>query len=222
MCCHQLKGAEWHITAWGLYGAKPLSKPMLVIFHWTLESKFQWNFNQTITVSFKKMQIKMPFANWWSFCLAINMSTYQHFLDLHATWFMWPDNVWHSTWWRHQMETFSALLALCAGNSPVPMNSPHKGQWRGALMFSLIFVCINGWVNNRETGDLRRYRGHYDVIVMIGGLHTDSSGTTSASRRLKSPTNRLFVHQSVKSVMAVHLSTLLAFVLESRKSTSYQ
>ena len=43
----------------------------------------------------------------------------------------------------------------------------HKGQWRGALMFSLICVWINGWVNNREAGDLRRYRTHYDVIVMI-------------------------------------------------------
>ena len=41
-------------------------------------------------------------------------------------------------WWRHQMKTFSALLAFCAGNSPVPVNSPHKGHWRGALMFSLI------------------------------------------------------------------------------------
>ena len=39
------------------------------------------------------------------------------------------------SWWRHQMETFSASLALCAGNSPVPVNSPHKGQWRGALIF---------------------------------------------------------------------------------------
>ena len=58
-------------------------------------------------------------------------------------------------WWRHQMETFSALLAICAGNSPVPVNSPHKGQWRGAWMFSLICVWINGWVNNREAGDLR-------------------------------------------------------------------
>ena len=65
-------------------------------------------------------------------------------------------------WWRHQMETFSALLATCAGNSPVPVNSPHKGQWRGALMFSLI--CV--WVNNGEAGDLRRYRAHYDVTVM--------------------------------------------------------
>ena len=47
-----------------------------------------------------------------------------------------------------------------------PVNSPHKGQWRGALMFSLICVWINDWVNNREAGDLRRYRAHYDVIVM--------------------------------------------------------
>ena len=51
------------------------------------------------------------------------------------------------TWWRHQMETFSALLALCAGNS-------------------LICARINGWVNNREAGDLWHHRAHYDVTVM--------------------------------------------------------
>ena len=90
-----------------------------------------------------------------------------------------PDNDWGDfrcrcavdsssyTWWHHQMETFSALLALCAGNSPVPVNSPHKGQWRGSLMFSLIYSWIKDWVNNREAGDLRRHRDHYDVIVMI-------------------------------------------------------
>ena len=46
-------------------------------------------------------------------------------------------------------------------------------------MFSLICVRINGWVNNGEAGDLRRYRGHYDVIVMIGketyGNHVDKT-----------------------------------------------
>ena len=47
-----------------------------------------------------------------------------------------------------------------------PVNSPHKGQWRGALMFSLICVWINDWVNNRKTADLRHYHAHYDVIVM--------------------------------------------------------
>ena len=41
-----------------------------------------------------------------------------------------------------------------------------KASDSGALMFSLICVWINGWVNNREAGDLRRYRAHYDVIVM--------------------------------------------------------
>ena len=52
-----------------------------------------------------------------------------------------------------------------------PVNFPHKGQWRGALMFSLICVWINGWVNNRAAGDLRRYRAHYDVIVMAISDH---------------------------------------------------
>ena len=46
------------------------------------------------------------------------------------------------------------------------VNSPYKGQWRGALMFSLICACINAPINNREAGDLRRHRAHYDVIVM--------------------------------------------------------
>ena len=71
-----------------------------------------------------------------------------------------------STWRRHQMETYSALLTICAGHSPVPGEFPHKSQWRGALMFSLIYARINGWVNNREAGDLRRYRIHYDVSVI--------------------------------------------------------
>ena len=48
-----------------------------------------------------------------------------------------------------------------------PVNSPHKGQWCGALMFSLICTGINGWVNNGEAGDLRRHRAHYDFTVMF-------------------------------------------------------
>ena len=61
---------------------------------------------------------------------------------------------------------FSALLALCAGIHRSPVNSLHKGQWRGALMFSLICAWLNGWVNNREAGDLRCHLCHYDVTVM--------------------------------------------------------
>ena len=72
-----------------------------------------------------------------------------------------------SAWWRHQMEAFSALLAFVRGIHRSPVNSPHKEQWCGALMFSLICTWINSWVNNREAGDVRRHRVHYDVIVMV-------------------------------------------------------
>ena len=71
------------------------------------------------------------------------------------------------SWWCHQMITFSALLALCAGNSPVTGEFPHKGQWRGALMFSLICAWMNDWVNNREAGDLRSHGAHSNVTVML-------------------------------------------------------
>ena len=52
------------------------------------------------------------------------------------------------------------------------LNSPHRNQWRGTLMFPLICTRISGWVNNREAGDLRRHRAHYDVnaMVMVRGL----------------------------------------------------
>ena len=64
--------------------------------------------------------------------------------------------------WKH----FPRYWPFVRGIHRSPVNSPHKGQWRGALMFTLICARINGWVNNREAGDLRRYRAHYDVIVM--------------------------------------------------------
>ena len=62
---------------------------------------------------------------------------------------------------------FRVTGPLCwefTGHRLVP---PLKYQWRGALMFSLICVWTNGWVINRDAGDLRRHCAHYDVIVMI-------------------------------------------------------
>ena len=72
-----------------------------------------------------------------------------------------------SSWWRHQIETFSALLAICAGNSPVDGEFPAQGQWSGASMIFLICSWMDSWVNNVELGNLRRHRAHYDIRVMI-------------------------------------------------------
>ena len=71
----------------------------------------------------------------------------------------WHDDVIK---WNH----FPRYWPFVRGIHRSPVNSPHKGQWRRALIFYLICVRINGWVNNGEAGDLRRYRARYDVIVM--------------------------------------------------------
>ena len=64
--------------------------------------------------------------------------------------------------WKH----FPRYWAFVRWIHRSPVKSPHKGQWRGALMFSLICTRINGWANNRDAGDLRRHRADCDVIVM--------------------------------------------------------
>ena len=65
--------------------------------------------------------------------------------------------------WKH----FPRYRPFVRGIHRSTLNSPHKGQWRGPLMFSLTCTRINGWVNNREAGDLRRHRVHYDANAII-------------------------------------------------------
>ena len=106
-------------------------------------------------------------------------------------------------WWRHHMKTFSTLLDLCAGNSPVtgefssqrpvtrsfhlflsgsqrprltcgqpgdrwlPLGRMSGGPYHVATQFYFfIYSWTISWVNNRDTGDLRRH--YYDVTVIRG------------------------------------------------------
>ena len=64
--------------------------------------------------------------------------------------------------WKH----FPRYWPFVRGIHQSPVNIPHKGQWRGALIFSLICAWINAWVNNREAGYLGRHRAHYDMFAM--------------------------------------------------------
>ena len=80
--------------------------------------------------------------------------------------------------WKH----FPRYWPFVRGIHRSPVNSPHKGQWRGALMFTLIRARINGWVNNRQAGDLRRYRPplwrHRNAIKIDLGLGRGSVTTS--------------------------------------------
>ena len=65
--------------------------------------------------------------------------------------------------WKHFLRYWPFVRVIHRS----PVNSPHKGQWGEALMFSLICGRINGWVNNGKAGDLRRHQAHYDVTLMM-------------------------------------------------------
>ena len=67
----------------------------------------------------------------------------------------WNGNIFHVT---------GHLCGEFTGHRWIPL---HKGQWRWALMCSLICAWINGWVNNYDAGDLRCHHAHYDVSVMF-------------------------------------------------------
>ena len=76
--------------------------------------------------------------------------------------------LWHTLFHDDviKWKPFSRYWPFAQGIHRSPVNSPHKGQWRRALMFSLICAWINSWVNNREAGDLRHNRAHHDVTIM--------------------------------------------------------
>ena len=66
-----------------------------------------------------------------------------------------------NTRWRHQMKHFPRHWPFVQGIHRSPVNFPHKSQWRGALMFSLIYAWMNVWVNISVAGDLRRGLTHH-------------------------------------------------------------
>ena len=84
--------------------------------------------------------------------------------------------------WKH----FPRYLPFVRGIHRSPVNSLHRGQLRGALVFSFICVWINGWVNNGDAGELRRHRAHYEVTIMTNPdskVHRATMGPRSRADR---------------------------------------
>ena len=119
-----------------------------------------------------------------------NARTPIHAISQQNTQKTWLMQYLTTPWWRHQMEAFSRYWPFVRGIHRSPVNSPHKGQWRGALMFSLISARINGWVNNREAGDVRRHRAHHDVNAM----HRNNSFAIVTGAILKTNPDQLTIN----------------------------
>ena len=95
---------------------------------------------------------KQSCTKWRLFCLGFNVVRWTN----HAVYSVYCANHDDVIKWKQ----FLRYWPFVRGIHRSPVNSPHKAQWRGALMLSLICTRINGWVSIGEAGDLRRYRAH--------------------------------------------------------------
>ena len=109
---------------------------VIIFFLYHLICFFYFNF--LVCICYRIVETEMSFwRNWLHYKVPMNMIDH----------FKWCCSVGENVFEFHRS----------------PVNSTHKGQWRGALMFCLICTC---WVNNRDAGDLGRHLAHYDVTVM--------------------------------------------------------
>ena len=156
--------------AWHRSGDKPLSEPMMVSLPTHIcVTRPQWVKSGTTKNTPGSQHIKRYFLEIklviFGLCKGLVSNRHQTIKQIWQTQVSLYQVFHFFTWWRHQIETFSALLALCVGNSPVTGEFPSQRPVTGS--FGVFFcVWINDWVNNREAGDLRRHHAHHDVTVM--------------------------------------------------------
>ena len=109
-----------------------------------------------------------------------NIKTYLHFTSFPDTYIslLLMDRRQHDDVIKRKH--FPHYWSLVRGIHWSPVDSPHKGQWSGAVMFSLICTWTHGWANNREAGDLRRHCDHYDATVTRGVRSLVAADTMAA------------------------------------------
>ena len=87
------------------------------------------------------------------------------------------------------------------------VNSPRKGQWRGALMFSLICGWTNGWANHQDAADLIHHRANYDVTVVMADSWNSALLTTY-----------IFFHRN-PSLLIIQIYMLIPYNAKSSTAT---
>ena len=122
--------------------------------------------------------------------------------------------------WKH----FPRYWSFVRGIHRSPVNSPHNGQWRGALMFFFTCVWRNTWVNNREGGDLGHHRVHYDVIVMMVEW-VDVPDKTGVTSKVAVPSTYLIIqglYSQHRYIITCPVNCGMKLFIHSRTSTAVQ
>ena len=160
---------------------------------------FEWQFRQSVWMEeffgeYDTLKLSMDLIPHGKVSYLIMTAWHGHvFRIIDILWWDWESTVRFPSQhddvikWKHFPRNWPFLREIHRS----PVNFPHKGQWRGALMFSLIYAWINDWANNREAGDLRRQHGHYDVIVMKNQLWVNSMFFVSLAATNFSTNNRI-------------------------------
>ena len=124
-------------------------KQWLNIVNWTIGNKLQWNLSRKLYFFIQKMHLKMSSGNWRPFCRGLGVlicfrlgragcGNMENLPVIYTA----------QKWWRHDMDTFSALLTLWEY-----VDSFHK-EW-GTKMLSLIMASTSFWTDHRVVRDLR-------------------------------------------------------------------
>ena len=164
------------VMACRLFGTKPLLKPMLIqSTNAYMRQWGRWVKDGSAKQICKYCVNRLDQAAPWRFLLHIRTCVCRNWYNpiiRNATFSIFHQICTNNCfllclpWWRHQMETFSALLAICVGNSPVTSEFPAQGPVMRSFGVFFDLRLDNGCVNNGDAGDLRHHRAHYDVTVM--------------------------------------------------------
>ena len=110
----------------------------ICIVNWTLRNEIQWNVNRNSNTFIEENTFENVVCEVLFISSRLQITNHRIHMDT-------------TPWWRHQMETFSALLAICVGNSPVPGEFP--AQRPVAQSFDVFFhLCLNKRLSKQSWG----------------------------------------------------------------------
>ena len=148
-----------------------------------------------------------------------------HFQNILHAWQMplaWWSSYHTSFRWCHQMITFSMLLALCEGNSPVTGEFPSERPVTRSFDVFFDLSLNEGWVSSREDGDLRCHPTHYDVIIIHKNIWTQKCGNKITYSRFTSVSSQDFQFLIQSHSLSLHVVVVcLQSLISSWNMPSY-